>query len=78
MDFYKVPIGFGMALAQNENLVSLLTEIHADGEIVLETRKGLSDEALFDAYYKSSFHAEPKTEVKTLFLETMAELTESK
>ncbi len=63
-------------LYQNENLVSLLTEIHAAGELAFETRKGLSDEALFDAYYQSAFSAPPKEDVKRLFLEAMAEVNE--
>ncbi|MBE5745132.1 MAG: exonuclease subunit SbcD [Clostridiales bacterium] len=66
-----------LRLYARENLVSLLTEIHADGNLVFESRKGLSDEALFDAYYKSAYNAEPKKEVKTLFLETLATLNET-
>ncbi|MBQ7924109.1 MAG: exonuclease subunit SbcD [Clostridia bacterium] len=63
-------------LYKNENLVSLVTEIRAEGELVFESRKGLSDEALFDAYYKSAYNAEPKESVKALFLETLAEISE--
>ncbi len=63
-------------LYERENLVSLLTEIRTEGELTFETRKGLSDEALFDAYYKSTYNAQPKEEVKTLFLETLASLSE--
>ncbi len=65
-----------MRLYEKENLVSLLTEIRADGELVFESRKGLSDEALFDAYYKSTYNSVPEKEVKTLFLETLAQLAE--
>ncbi len=65
-----------LRLYEKENLVSLLTEIRAEGELVFESRKGLSDEALFDAYYKSTYNAEPKREVKALFLETLAEIEE--
>ena len=63
-------------LYKNEGLVSLLTEIHSGEELVFESRKGLSDEALFDAYYKSTYSAPPKEGVKTLFLETIAQITE--
>lgn len=61
-------------LAEYENLVSLVTEIRAEGELQFETRKGLSDAALFDAYYQSAYHTEPKPQLKELFLETLAEL----
>ena len=65
-----------LRLYAHGNLVSLLTEIRSEGELVFESRKGLSNEALFDAYYKSAFDSEPKAEVKTLFLETLAEIEE--
>lgn len=65
-----------LRLYAHGNLVSLLTEIRSEGELVFESRKGLSNEALFDAYYKSTFDSEPKAEVKTLFLETLAEIEE--
>lgn len=64
------------ALNANENLVSLLAEVHSDETLQFESRKGLSDEGLFDAFYKTSFGAEPKDELKTLFLQTIAELNE--
>ncbi len=64
-------------LSKNENLVSLLTEVRTEGELVFESRKGLSDEALFDAYYKSVYAVAPKGEVKTLFLETLNALQEN-
>jgi len=63
-------------LYKHVGLVSLLTEIHTDETLVFESRKGLSDEALFDAYYKSGYGKEPKPSVKTLFLETLAEIEE--
>ena len=63
-------------LSANENLVSLVTEIHNDSQIEFASRKGLSDSALFDAFYKSTFSAEPKAELKELFLTTLNELQE--
>ncbi len=63
-------------LYEHENLVSLLTEIHTGEELLFETRKGLSDEALFDAYYQNAFGTAAKSEVKTLFLEAMSEVNE--
>ena len=64
------------ALNANENLVSLIAEIHGEESVQFESRKGLSDEELFDMFYKNSFGAQPKDELKTLFLQTMAELAE--
>lgn len=64
------------ALAQHKNLVSLLTEVRSEEHLELQSRKGLSDEALFDAFYKTEYGVEPKAELKTLFLETMSELLE--
>lgn len=64
------------ALNANENLVSLLAEVHGDESLQFESRKGLSDEGLFDAYYKTNFGKEPKEELKTLFLQTLTELNE--
>ena len=64
------------ALNANENLVSLLVEIHGDERLEFESRKGLSDEELFDAFYKTSFGTDPKAELKTLFLQTLTEFNE--
>jgi exonuclease SbcD len=63
-------------LSACENLVSLLAEVQTDETLQFESRKGLSDEALFDAFYKSQYAAEAKPELKTLFLQTLAELSE--
>ena len=62
------------ALAEHENLTSLIAEIQTQADLQLQTRKGLSDSALFDAYYQVSFQCEPKQELKELFLTTMSEL----
>ena len=64
------------ALNAHENLVSLIAEIHGEESVTFESRKGLSDEELFDMFYKNSFGAQPKDELKALFLQTMAELAE--
>ena len=61
------------ALSKNANLVSLLTEISVNQELEFESRKGLSDGALFDAYCKASYGAPPKAELKELFLSTLLE-----
>ncbi|MBQ2701432.1 MAG: hypothetical protein IJF64_00435, partial [Clostridia bacterium] len=65
-------------LAAEENLVSLLPEINAEETLEFSSRKGLSDEALFTAYYKSAYGNDPKSELKTLFLETLAKTQEGK
>ena len=65
------------ALSANENLVSLLAEVRTEEELQFESRKGLSDEELFKTYYKSVYNAEPKEELQTLFLATLAETQES-
>jgi exonuclease SbcD len=63
-------------LSNCENLVSLLAEVQSEETLQFESRKGLSDEGLFDAFYKANYGAEAKPELKTLFLQTLAELTE--
>ena len=64
------------ALAANKNLVSLLAEVRTEENLAFESRKGLSGENLFELFYKTNYGAEPKEEVKTLFLQTLAELDE--
>ena len=64
------------ALAAKENLVSLLAEVRTEEELQFESRKGLSDEALFTSFYRSAYGTEPKEELKTLFLSTLNELSE--
>ena len=68
--------GDSARLAAHENLVSLVAEVRTEEEIRLESRKGLADSALFDAYYKSTYNAEPKAELKDLFLSVLNELQE--
>ncbi len=64
------------ALTAHANLVSLLTELQTDGQMEFQSRKGLSDEKLFDAFYRSQYGEEPKGELKELFLQTMSEIYE--
>ena len=61
-------------LASHENLVSLIAEVRTEEALQLESRKGLTDSALFDAYYKSAYNAEPKPELKTLFLSVLSQM----
>lgn len=68
--------GDSARLAQHENLVSLVAEVRTEEEIRFESRKGLADSALFDAYYQSAYNAEPKAELKELFLNVLNELQE--
>ena len=74
----KEPLTAGdtAALAAHENLVSLVSEIFGETELQFETRKGLSDAELFDAYYEATYHAEPKQPLKELFLSTLREMEE--
>jgi hypothetical protein len=64
-------------LAENDNLVSLIAEVKTDETIHFQSRKGLSDGALFDAFYRSLYADEPKPELKQLFLTTLNELEEN-
>ena len=68
--------GDSARLASHDNLVSLVAEVRTEEEIRFESRKGLADSALFDAYYKSAYKAEPKAELKDLFLSVLNELQE--
>ncbi len=59
------------ALSAKENLVSLVTEVRTEEGIEFESRKGLSDEALFTAFYRANYGEDPKAELKELFLAVM-------
>ena len=63
-----------VALAENENLVSLITNVETSQEQSFETRKGLTDCELFEAFYKANFNQSPNEDLKTLFLTTLNEL----
>ena len=65
------------ALSANKNLVSLIAEVRTEENLAFESRKGLSSETLFDLFYKTNYGAEPKEELKTLFLQTLTELDET-
>ncbi|MBQ8342770.1 MAG: exonuclease subunit SbcD [Clostridia bacterium] len=64
------------ALSANKNLVSLIAEVRTEESLAFESRKGLSGESLFELFYKTNYGAEPKEELKTLFLQTLTELDE--
>ena len=64
-------------LAKAKNLVSLNAEIRQDGDFEFVSRKGLSNEKLFDEFYRSQYGVEPDSELKELFLTVMAELEET-
>ena len=68
--------GDSAKLAAHENLVSLIAEVRTEETLEFESRKGLADSALFDAYYQSAYSAQPKAELKDLFLSVMNELQE--
>ncbi|MBQ8295361.1 MAG: exonuclease subunit SbcD [Clostridia bacterium] len=64
------------ALAAKVNLVSLVSEIRTEEEMAIRSRKGMSDEELFATFYRTSYGAEPKEELKTLFLEALNDINE--
>lgn len=63
-------------LALHDNLVSLRAELTATTTARMQSRKNMTDEELFTAFYKTQYAAEPKEELKTLFLTTINELQE--
>jgi exonuclease SbcD len=62
------------SLAAHENLVSLLAELCETETMAFESRKGFSDERLFEEFYRSQYGCEAEDELKTLFLSVMQEL----
>lgn len=65
------------ALVANANLVSLNAEVCTEETLSFESRKGLTDEQLFDAFHKATYGTEAKEELKELFLQTLAETREN-
>ncbi len=63
-------------LHERGNLLSLVTEIAEDTGMEFESRKGLTNDQLFDAFYKAQYGAEPKAELKEAFLTVLQELDE--
>ena len=64
------------ALAAKTNLVSLVSEVRTEEQMEFQSRKGLSSDALFTAFYRANYGEEPKSELKELFLSTMQEIEE--
>ena len=64
-------------LAKAKNLVALNTEIWQEGASEFVSRKGLSNEKLFDEFYRSQYGVEPDEELKELFLSVMTDLEHS-
>jgi exonuclease SbcD len=64
------------ALSARSNLVSLVSEIRTEEHLEFQSRKGLSDEALFTSFYRANFAAQPDDDLKALFLEVMNEVRE--
>lgn len=61
-------------LTSNPNLISLQPQVLQDETLQFESRKGLSGEALFDAYYKANYDTEPSADLKALFLQILSSL----
>lgn len=64
-------------LAKAKNLVALNTDIWQEGASEFVSRKGLSNEKLFDEFYRSQYGVEPDEELKELFLSVMTDLEHS-
>ena len=64
-------------LAKAKNLILLNTEIRQEEDFQFVSRKGLSNEKLFDEFYRSQYGVDPEDELKQLFLTVMAELDET-
>ena len=62
------------SLYKYKNLVSLKTEVSAQADFEVASRKGLSNEKLFEEFYRSQYGTEPDQELKTLFLQVMNEI----
>lgn len=58
-------------LAANENLVSLLCQVQAIGEIEFESRKGFSDKKLFEEFYRLQYGETPSEQLTQLFLSVL-------
>ncbi len=61
-------------LSKHPNLVSLLTHITAESEEAYETRKGMTDAELFNAFYQANYAKPPERALEELFLTTLNEL----
>ena len=62
------------ALAEHENLVSLVAQVQTQAAAYGESKKGYSDEKLFEEYYLRQFGAPPSDDLKTAFLEILTEV----
>ena len=58
-------------LTNHENLVALLTEVNGSQSFDFVSRKGLSDEKLFEEFYRSLYGEEPEEALKEMFLSAM-------
>ena len=58
-------------LSAHENLVSLRPEITVGPSFVTHSRKGFSDEKLFQEFYRLQYGEDPKEELTTLFLSVL-------
>ncbi len=63
-------------LASYPNLVSTIVELQTDETQKFTSRKNLSHGELFDAFFEATYGAEPKAELKELFLTALAETQE--
>lgn len=61
------------SLADNENLVLLNTEIHTEKELEFVSRKGFTDEKLFEEFYRQQYGEAPDEKLKSAFLEILTD-----
>lgn len=61
------------SLADNENLVLLNTEIHTEQEMEFVSRKGFTDEKLFEEFYRQQYGEAPDERLKSAFLEILTD-----
>ncbi|MBQ5927470.1 MAG: exonuclease subunit SbcD [Clostridia bacterium] len=64
------------ALSAHENLVSLITQVQTEETVQFVSRKGYSDEKLFEEFYRSVYGVEPEQELKEAFLSALGSVEE--
>ena len=58
------------------NVISINPEIRMEDGVEIVSRKGMTNEELFDSFYRAQYGGEPKPELKELFLSVMQEVEE--
>lgn len=58
------------------NVISINPDIRMEDGVEIVSRKGMTNEELFDSFYRAQYGGEPKPELKELFLSVMQEVEE--